>query len=80
MNLTQAIQILKLHNEWRRGAEIDMLSPKMIGEAIDKIIELEKSKFCPFCGYKKQHKVTTDINSPLRCPSITCNDSDFLNL
>jgi hypothetical protein len=41
MELTQAIQILKLHNEWRRGAEIDMLSPKMIGEAIDKVIELE---------------------------------------
>jgi hypothetical protein len=77
MNLTQAIQILKLHNEWRRGAEIDMLSPKMIGEAIDKVIELDKSKFCPFCGYKKQHVVTTDINSPLTCSATWCPGHEF---
>lgn len=43
MTLPEAIQILKTHNEWRRGAEIDMLEPRLIGIAIDVILEnLEK--------------------------------------
>lgn len=77
MNLTQAIQILKIHNEWRRGAEIEMINPKLVGQAIDKIIELDKAKFCPFCGYKKRHKVTTDINSPLTCSALLCPGHEF---
>ena len=77
MNLTQAIQILKLHNEWRRGAEIDMLNPKMIGQAIDKVIELEKARFCPYCGNEKINKISTDINSELVCKWSLCREFVF---
>lgn len=39
MQLPLAIQNLKLHNQWRRGAEIDPLDPKEIGESIDVVVE-----------------------------------------
>ena len=39
MNKQEALEKLKLHQEWRRGAEIEMLNPKEIGEAIDLLIE-----------------------------------------
>lgn len=43
MTLEEAIKILKEYNEWRRGAETEMLHPKTIGEAIDVVLEeLEK--------------------------------------
>jgi len=54
-----------------------MLSPKMIGEAIDKVIELEKAEYCPFCGYKKQRMDTKDINSLLTCSAPWCSGFDF---
>ena len=41
MTTEEAIKILKEYNEWRRGAEIPMPEPKIIGEAIDTVI-----KFC----------------------------------
>lgn len=39
MKLQSAIQILKRHNEWRRGAEINQEDPKLIGVAIDTVVE-----------------------------------------
>ena len=39
MIISEAIQLLKSYNEWRRGAETTMLSPTIIGLAIDKVIE-----------------------------------------
>lgn len=45
MNIEKAIGILKRHNKWRRGADIEMTSPKKLGEAIDTIVKHhEKSK------------------------------------
>ena len=38
MELTAAKEILKEHNEWRRGAEIKQQEPKLIGEAIDTVL------------------------------------------
>jgi len=38
MTLKEAIEILRKHNEWRRGADVEMISPKKVGEAIDVII------------------------------------------
>lgn len=36
MTIKQAIEILRTHNEWRRGAEdIQPYAPSVIGEAID---------------------------------------------
>jgi len=48
MEIKEAIEILKKHNEWRRyDGDIDkspeMISPKKIGIAIDTIIEYYKS-------------------------------------
>lgn len=38
MTLKEAIQILKTHNEWRRGADVSMPSIKDLGLAIDLIV------------------------------------------
>lgn len=35
MTIERCIEVLTIHNEWRRGAEIEMLHPKEIGEAIE---------------------------------------------
>lgn len=45
MTTKQAINILKLHNNWRKGANIEMQRPSEITEAIDTIVKLfDKSK------------------------------------
>jgi len=39
MNITEAIKILKDHNEWRKGSdEKQMAEPKELSQAIDVII------------------------------------------
>ena len=38
MTLPEAIEILRTHNEWRRGAEIEQTNPLWLGEAIDVIL------------------------------------------
>jgi hypothetical protein len=48
MNPKQAIKILRRHNRWRRGDEIPMQEPAMIGKAIDTLCdaaEAMESKF-----------------------------------
>jgi len=44
MDLNETISILEYYNEWRRGAEIEMPQPKIIGEAIESAIKLLKEK------------------------------------
>ena len=44
MNLKQAIQILKTHNQWRRGALIEQTTPKELGIAIDIIVNIFEDK------------------------------------
>ena len=45
MTLPEAIKILKEHNELRRGDDSEMISPKILGIAIDLIVEhLEAEK------------------------------------
>lgn len=39
MTENEAKQILKAHNEWRRGGEGEMQDPKILGLAIDKAVE-----------------------------------------
>lgn len=36
--LPHAIEILSLHNEWRRGAEIEMTDPATLGAAIEEVL------------------------------------------
>ena len=40
----KAIDILEEYNKWRRGADIEMLSPKDIGKAIDFAIKYLKDE------------------------------------
>lgn len=52
MTKKEAIEVLRHHNEWRRGADIQQLNPETIGKAIDYAIKyleneskiIEKSK------------------------------------
>lgn len=39
MEIKEAIEILRKHNKWRCGADIPMVSAKVLTEAINKIIE-----------------------------------------
>jgi prephenate dehydrogenase len=39
MILQEAISILKIHQEWRLGADIVMIEPKELTEAIDVILK-----------------------------------------
>jgi hypothetical protein len=38
--VSEAVETLQYHNQWRRGANIEMLPPERIGKAIDVILEL----------------------------------------
>lgn len=44
MEIKEAIKIVERHNEWRRGAEIDMTDPVILGQAMDKVIKYVKEK------------------------------------
>lgn len=39
MTLAEAIKILKIHQKWRKGAEIDMIHPDVLTKAIEVILE-----------------------------------------
>lgn len=56
-----ALKILERHNEWRRGKEIPMLKPKLIGLAIEKAIEVLRLSIvsdavCIFCYEEKRQE------------------------
>lgn len=40
MSLNEAIEILKEYNDWRLGAETEMLNPKLITEALEIAINI----------------------------------------
>ena len=40
METKRAVEILRQHNEWRRGAELPMEDPTELGEAIDAVCEI----------------------------------------
>jgi len=40
MQVKEIISVLKFHNEWKKGIHSKMLSPALIGNALDKAIEL----------------------------------------
>lgn len=44
MEIQDAIRLLEHHNKWRRGADIPMVNPTVLGEAIDEIIKELKKK------------------------------------
>lgn len=38
MDTQEAVQILDRHNRWRRGADIEMENPTLLGIAIDEVV------------------------------------------
>ena len=38
MTIDEAIEVLELHNQWRKGADIPMETPVRIGMAIDLVV------------------------------------------
>lgn len=75
MKTAEAIQILEKHNLWRRGADdIDMIEPKLIGEAIDTVVNYlkpttEEEKICVgadnrFVSVDKVISVITEFYQP----------------
>ena len=40
MSIEEVINALKHHQNWRRGADVEMLNPKYLGEVIDEAIKL----------------------------------------
>ena len=53
MKTRKAIEILELHNRWRRrDTDSEMLPPKQIGEAIDTIIESHRRNTYMLNSYK----------------------------
>ena len=39
MDVQEALRLLEHHNKWRRGADIPMLQPNVLGEVIDTIVK-----------------------------------------
>lgn len=42
MTPQEALETLEYHNKWRKGADIPMVHPKVLSEAIDVIVEKYK--------------------------------------
>lgn len=38
MTIDEAIEVLELHNQWRKGGDVEMQSPIKIGMAIDLVV------------------------------------------
>ena len=38
MTIDEAIEVLELHNQWRKGGDVGMQSPIKIGMAIDLVV------------------------------------------
>ena len=67
MNIQEAKEILKTHNEWRKGSdEKEMTSPKKISEAIDILVQYVENEISNFpvkkvCFFKIENgKYLTD--------------------
>ena len=38
MEIQKALELLEYHNKWRKGADVPMVHPKDLSEAIDTIV------------------------------------------
>ena len=47
MELSEIIDVLERHNRWRRGADIPMVSPTLLGKVIDEAVDILKRKMEP---------------------------------
>lgn len=58
MDIETAVQILEMHNKWRRGADIEPSGPSVIGEAIDTVVN--------YYTMQKIDEVASAPNNPWR--------------
>ena len=56
MKITEAIEIVERGQRWRRGEEIEMVEPKLFGEAIDMVLNALLNK-----NNEILHKLGIDI-------------------
>lgn len=45
MDINDAINLLEHHNKWRKGADIPMVLPSALGEAIDTVVKYFRENF-----------------------------------
>lgn len=64
MTLEEAVEILKRHNKWRRGANIEMDNPTLLGVSIDTVVKF----------FKNPHKEMVNF---LVFNAFKLNDKDF---
>lgn len=74
MTIDEAIEVLELHNQWRKGADIPMESPVRLGMAIDLVTcELKSirhksvSKEKCACVLKERKQYEIDLNECRIC-------------
>jgi ribosomal protein L32 len=62
MTLQEAISNLKIHQQWRLGADIIMIEPKELTESIDIILaQLPQQEICINCDEEKEtHEICMD--------------------
>jgi hypothetical protein len=77
MTIDEAIEVLELHNQWRKGAEIPMETPVRIGMAIDLVVcELKNLRIAhvmqSVCDYCTAYPFDERGKTPL-CK--TCKDN-----
>lgn len=59
MTIDEAINVLELHNKWRKGADIEMQTPTMIGMAIDLVV-------CELKNIRGQQTPSTSIEQDIK--------------
>ena len=74
MTIDEAIEVLELHNQWRKGAETPMETPVRIGMAIDLVVcELKNLRIANvssmYCGCQQSQCYL--MNGSYIC--VTCN-------
>ena len=81
MEIKEAIEILENHNYWRRDnsvpSETEMISPKELGIAIDKIVEHFKNNVLLHnvrLSFNSIEKAVNDLNLNKRVRWFTLND------
>ncbi len=71
MKIETAKQILRKHNEWRRGAEIEQERPKLVGVAIDTVLKQLET-----ISLKEAYEI---LNKNVRYSSDTCPGFVYLS-
>jgi len=82
MKLEEAINLLKIHQEWRLGADTEMIYPKELTQAIDVVInEFTLIKKEMTAKEKSEHLIrqmtvdfNIDYNQSVLCALICCDE------